>query len=261
MVREAIDPLSAVAQFYDLDFEGCDDDVVMYRELATSRSGGGSAQVLELGCGTGRVAAPLAEAGLEVVGVDISPAMLALARERVGTLPVTLIEGDMRDIDLERRFDSVLIPFGGLQHLETAAEVAAALATVARHLRPAGLAVVDLEAPHPDDLAPGPQPLVEHWTRHWQGGSVTKLVAVEGQPSRGLRRISWHYDVQRADGPLRRLTVRFTLRVITAGELELAARLAGLTVVAWHGDYALSPVRDGDERLVALLEHAEEPAP
>ena len=81
-----------MAQFYDLDFEGCDDDVVMYRELATSRSGGGSAQVLELGCGTGRVAAPLAEAGLEVVGVDISPAMLALARERVGTLPVTLIE-------------------------------------------------------------------------------------------------------------------------------------------------------------------------
>lgn len=248
--------MSAVAAFYDLDLEGYDRDVAMYRELASSRVAEGFADLLELGCGTGRVTAPLAEAGLDVVGVDSSPAMLDVARRRVGTLPVTLIEGDMREIDLSRRFDAVLIPLGGLQHMETAADVAAALGTVARHLAPHGLAAVDVEAPHPDDLAPGPQPLLEHWTRPWRGGSVTKLVAVEGEPSRGLRRVTWHYDVQPADGPLRRLTARFTLRAITAGELELAARLAGLVVTAWYGDYDLSPVSDGDERLLAVLEPA-----
>ncbi len=256
MPSEAADPLSAVATFYDLDLEGYDRDVAMYRELANSRVAEGFADVLELGCGTGRVAVALAEAGLDVVGVDISPAMLEVARQRVGSLPLELIEGDMREIDLARRFDAVLIPLGGLQHMETASDVAAALGAVARHLASRGLAVVDVEAPHPDDLTAGPQPLVEHWTRPWRGGTVTKLVAVEGEPSRGLRRVTWHYDVQPADGPLRRVTARFTLRAITAGELELAARLAGLAVTAWYGDYDLSPVSDGDERLIAVLEPA-----
>lgn len=256
MPSDAADPLSALAAFYDLDLEGYDRDVAMYRELANRRVADSSADVLELGCGTGRVAVPLASSGLHVVGVDSSPAMLAVARQRTGTLPLELIEGDMREIDLARRFDTVLIPLGGLQHMETAVDVAATLGAVARHLASRGLAAVDVEAPHPDDLASGPQPLIEHWTRPWRGGSVTKLVAVEGQPSRGLRRVTWHFDVQPADGPLRRVTARFTLRAITAGELELAARLAGLEVTAWYGDYDLSPVSDGDERLIAVLEPA-----
>ena len=246
------DPFAVIAPFYDLDLAGYDRDVTMYRELAASRG----PAVLELGCGTGRVASPLAAAGLEVVGVDASPAMLAVARERAGDAPFATVEGDMRTLDLGRRFDAVLIPLGGLQHMETAEEVAAALATVARHLAPGGMAVVDVEAPHPQDLEPGPQPLVEHWTRPWRGGSVTKLVAVEGAPVRGLRHVTWHFDVQPPEGALARLTARFTLRTVTAGELELAARLAGLAVTAWHGDYDLSPAADGDERLIALLERS-----
>jgi ubiquinone/menaquinone biosynthesis C-methylase UbiE len=244
------DPFAAVAPFYDLDLEGFDDDIEMYRELAQSRG----SEVLELGCGTGRVAEPLARAGLNVAGVDISAAMLELAGERAGTLPVTFVEGDMREIDLGREFDAVLVPLGALQHMETASDVVATLATVARHLAPSGLAVVDVEAPHPDDFAPVPQPLVEHWTRPWRGGEVTKLVAVEARPSLGLRFVTWHFDVQPPDGALRRVTAKFALRVITAGELELAARLAGLTVAAWYGDYGLSPTGDGDERMIALLE-------
>ncbi len=256
MTQEATDAFAVIAPFYDLDFQDREDDVLMYRELARRRGAAAAATVLELGCGTGRVAAPLAQSGLEVVGVDVSPAMLEIARERAGALPLTLVQGDMRTLELGRRFDLVLVPLGGLQHMRTATDVAAALQTVARHLADDGLAVVDVEAPHPDDFAPGAQPLVEHWTRPWRAGSVTKLVAVESRPSLGLRRVTWHYDAQPAEGPLRRLTARFDLRTITAGELELAARLAGLDVAASYGDYDLSPVRDGDERLIAFLERA-----
>lgn len=255
MLSQGADPFAVTAPFYDLDLAGYEDDVPMYLELARARG----RSVLELGCGTGRVLAPLARAGLEVTGVDSSPAMLELARERVSGLPVALVQADMRDMGEAlpgRRFDAVLVPLGGLQLVETAAGVAAVLGTVAQRLDRGGVAVVDVEAPHPDDLAPGPQPLVEHWTRPWQGGAVTKLVAVEGRPSLGLRDVTWHYDVQPAEGPLRRLTHRFTLRTVTAGEIELAARLAGLDAVAWYGDYALSPLEDGAERIVAVLEHA-----
>ena len=249
------DPFALVARFYDLDLEGFDDDVVLYLELAAGLD------VLELGCGTGRVAVPLAEAGLRVTGVDLSPAMLARARERAEGLPLRLVEGDMRTLDLAERFGAVVLPLGGLQHMATVAEVVAALETVARHLAPDGRAVVDVEAPHPDDWLPGPRPLIEHWTRTLgaaggPAGSVTKLVAVEGRPVEALRLVTYHFDVQPAEGPLQRITQQFELRVITAGELELAGRLSGLRVAAWYGDYEGAPPREGDERLIAVFEHA-----
>jgi ubiquinone/menaquinone biosynthesis C-methylase UbiE len=249
----ASDPWSASAPFYDLDLEGVEDDVTMYREIATRQGG----TVLELGCGTGRVALELARAGLDIVGVDYSAGMLDVARSQAGGLPLTLIEGDMRNLQLGKQFVTVLIPFGGLQHLETASEVAAALATVARHLASDGIAIVDIEAPQPDDFTAGPRPLVAHWTRPWRGGSVTKLVAVEGLPSECRRIVTFHYDVQPAEGPLHRISHEFGLRVITSGELELAARLAGLEMTALYGDYELSPFDDGDLRQVAVFEHAQ----
>ena len=251
------DPFARIARYYDLDTEGFDDDLALYLDVAEGRD------VLELGCGTGRVAVPLAEAGSRVTGVDVSPAMLAVARERAAGLPLRLVEGDMRALDLGERFGAVFIPLGGLQHMETAAEVAAALATVARHLGADGRAVIDVEAPHPDDWLPGPRPLLQHWTRELPpgpgspGGAVTKLVAVEGRPAEALREVTYHFDVQPPEGPLRRVTQTFALRVITAGELELAARLAGLRVAAWLGGYDGAPPREGDDRLIAVLEHSD----
>ena len=254
------DPLARLARFYDLDLEGFDDDLALYLEFAASRD------VLELGCGTGRVALPLAEAGVRVTGVDLSPRMLDIARGRAEGLPVRLIEGDMRTLDLGERFGAVFVPLGGLQHMATAGEVAAALATVARHLAPDGQAVVDVEAPHPDDWLPGPRPLLQHWTRELPpepgspGAVVTKLVAVEGRPVEALREVTYHFDVQPPEAPLQRVTQQFVLRVITAGEIELAARLAGLRVAAWYGDYDGAPPRDGDDRLIAVLGHDAEVA-
>ncbi len=252
-VPDISDPWSATAPFYDLDLEGIEDDVTMYREIALRQDG----PVLELGCGTGRVVLALARAGLTVVGVDTSAGMLDVARRQAAGLPLTLIEEDMRDLRLRRKFATVLIPFGGLQHMDTAADVATALTTVAEHLAGDGLAIVDVEAPQPEDLEPGPRPLVAHWTRPWQGGLVTKLVAVEGRPSESRRAVTFHYDVQPAEGALHRVSHEFMLRVITAGELELAGRLAGLEMTALYGDYELSPLQDGDFRQVAIFEQAQ----
>lgn len=256
------DPLGRIAPFYDLDLDGFADDIEMY-EAFTALSGASDGRdadpgaVLDLGCGTGRVALALAEAGHPVVAVDSSPAMLEIARTRLAksSPPVEVVEEDIRSMDLGRRFDVVVIALGSLQHMRTADEVAATLATVARHLEPSGRAVIDIEAPYPEDFTPGPQPLVEQWTRTFEGGSVTKLVSIEGRPSEGLRLVTYHFDVQPPGGGLRRVSQSFELRVITAGELQLAARLASLEVTGWYGDYELSPFADGDERMVVVLEH------
>ena len=261
--RGASDPFADLAPLYDLDVEGYDADIELYEALAAQVGRGARpARVLELGCGTGRVAVALAKAGHPVVAVDMSESMLAHGRERSAGLPVRYVRGDMRALDLGERFRLVIVPLGGLEHMERTDDLARALATVERHLALGGLAVVDVAAPQPDDLAPGIQPLVEHWTRTIpaEGGTrVTKLVSVEVRPSQGLRQVTWHFDMQPVAGALRRVTVRFPLRMLTAGELELAATLAGLRVAGWHGDYVLSPRDDGDERIIATLRRARRP--
>lgn len=254
------DPFAVAAPFYDLDLDGYDDDVPLFTRLADA----GWSSVLELGCGTGRVAIPLARAGLRVTGVDLSPAMLAIARERAAGVEVRFVEADLRALDLGERFDAVIAPLGGFQHLERALDVADGMRAIARHLAADGLAVIDVEAPNADDFTPGPQPLVEHWTRPWAAGGpgaqVTKLVAVDAHPAEGVREVTWHFDVQHAEVGLRRVTQRFVLRTITPGEIELAAALAGLVVTGVFGGYELEPFEDGDERLIVTLEHAGEPS-
>lgn len=246
--------MDTIAHFYDLDLEGYEDDVELYLALAEEYGG----PVLELGCGTGRVAAAIAAAGAEVVGVDLSGRMLEVARARRGER-VEWLEGDMRALDLGRRFALVLVPLGGLQHLETVGDVVAALDTVARHLDTDGVAVVDVEAPGAEDFEAGPHPLVEHWTRAWRGGQVTKLVSVFALPALGLRDVTWHFDVQGAEGSLRRETAQFSMRTFTAAELELAGRLAGLEVQAVHGDYDGAPYDDGASRLIVTFGRAASP--
>ena len=252
MTDEA-DGWAATAPFYDLDLEGVEDDIEMYRQIAASRRGG---TVLELGCGTGRVSIPLARDGIKVTGVDYSPAMLEVARERAAGVRVNWVEGDMRDVRLGRTFGTVLVPFGSLPHLATADEVVQGMETVAAHLQRNGWAVIDIDSPHPEDIEPGPQPLVMHWTREWNGGHLSQLVAVRAHPSQGLRDVGFHYHTRTPGRPLRRYSHNFILRVISAGELELAARLAGLELVAAFGDYDQSPVSDGDDRLIAVFGHA-----
>ncbi len=96
------DPYAALARFYDLDHAGFDADLDFWRNLAKIVDG----PVLEIGSGTGRVLFPLARSGVEVVGVDSSPAMLARARAHLAADPalrewVTLCEADVRTLRLD----------------------------------------------------------------------------------------------------------------------------------------------------------------
>ena len=99
-------------------------------------------RVLDIGCGTGRHAHELANRGFEVVGVDRSPAMLEIARQRAPSL--RFIEGDMRDVDLRERFDAVVMLFAALSYQTTPDAILAALRTARRHLPAGGLLVADV---------------------------------------------------------------------------------------------------------------------
>ena len=133
------------ARTYDVSVSDWPGEIDFYRELAAqARSKGG--KVLELGCGTGRVAIRLAQDGVEVVGLDLSAAMLAVAREKsVGMSNLRWVEGDMRGFELGETFDLAIVPGHGFQNLLTAADQRACLESVRRHLVPGGLLVVHLD--------------------------------------------------------------------------------------------------------------------
>lgn len=133
-------------------------DIDIYAGLVPA---GGS--VLELGAGAGRVSFALAERGHSVVGVDISPAMLAKGEARLAQAPPEIAarlafrRGDMTALDLKRTFDAVICPYFTLAHVPAGAAWRNTFTVAARHLEPGGLAAFHL--PLRDMMRlPGPDP-------------------------------------------------------------------------------------------------------
>jgi SAM-dependent methyltransferase len=146
------------AAYYSKTYNRRTDDVAFYVELAKKRGG----PVLEYGVGNGRIALPVARAGLTLVGVDLSQPMLDDFAARLAAEPkevrrrVSLRQGDMRHLVLRRRFELVLCPFNAFLHLYTRADVERFLARVRRHLLPGGAFVFDVSVPSSSELARDP---------------------------------------------------------------------------------------------------------
>src|SRR5581483_8495097 len=110
----------------------------------------GGGPVLEIGCGTGRVALALAAAGFAVVGIDRAADMLEQAEAKRAALPeaararVALARADMRDFALGRRFATILLPFRSFHLLLSARDQRSCLAAIARHLEPSGRVALHL---------------------------------------------------------------------------------------------------------------------
>jgi SAM-dependent methyltransferase len=119
---------------------------------------GGPKTILELGCGNGRLTVPLARSGHHVVGVDSSPDMLTLLRRKLSAAGpdvaarVELVQRDMRDFRLGRRFDLVLLPANNLSLLASPEDRAAVFRQVRDHLGPGGRFVFDVGQLEPERL-------------------------------------------------------------------------------------------------------------
>jgi SAM-dependent methyltransferase len=150
MSTPSTDAYAASAEFYDyVPFYRNRADTGFYVEEALTANG----PVLEVACGSGRVLVPTARAGVEIVGLDGSAAMLARCASSLEGEPdavstrVSLVAGDMRDFDLGRQFALVTIPFRAFQHLLTVEDQIACLNCVRRHISADGRFIVDLFNP------------------------------------------------------------------------------------------------------------------
>ena len=144
----------AIARLYDPWSRSVTEDVSFYVEQAERVAPG---PIVELAVGTGRIAVPIAAAGVSVIGVDSSSAMLEICRERaevagVGEL-VELRFGDLREPPVSERVELVICPFRSYLHLHTDEERLGALRAARELLVPEGRLVFDVFAPAADDIA------------------------------------------------------------------------------------------------------------
>ena len=246
-----------LARYYDLDLTPETDDVDFYLALA----GRGKQQLLELGCGSGRLAIPLAQAGNIVVGVDKDAAMLARARTKWAATsgPVggslELIERDLLAFHDERRFDLVLLALNMLPGLPGRQAQAQALAVAAEHAERDGHVVVDLNLPSPAELAGWDGTLSLDWERTDPdtGDLVAKTWSTEYDHVNEVATVTTYFDSwPAAGGPLRRVARRDELYLLTATELRFLVEQAGLAIDQAGGDYAMSPLDADSERAVLV---------
>lgn len=249
---------SALARLYDVDLVDDPGDLDLYLALA-GRTGG---PILELGAGTGRLAVPLAAAGFDVTAVDLDPAMLERAARRARAAGeatrrrLTFVEADLLGLALPGAgtFELAFIALNSLFLLATREAQLAAFRTLARHLAPGGVAVVDVWLPDADDLARFDGRLILEYEREdpETGRIVTKIAAAQHDATSAVVNLTVIFEEGSQGAPPIRWIRRDALRLVSADELRDFADRAGLTLETLAGDYDLGELGPGSERAIVV---------
>ena len=215
-------------------------DVAFWQRLAAAQHG----PVLELGCGTGRIAIPVARAGARIIGIDRSEEMLARARVRIKRARLggrlSLVRGDIRALPFSTRtkFSAVLAAYGILQSLTRERDLTSTFESVARVLRRGGLFAIDVvpDLPKWDEY----RDRISLTGRH---GRHTTLTLVETVRQDRARRLTTFDQEYRARTGNQRKVHRFSLtfRTLTVPQLTRRLERAGFCVLSILGDYRGGP--------------------
>jgi SAM-dependent methyltransferase len=189
----------------------------------------GDGAALELGIGTGRIAIPLARRGVPIRGIDLSEAMVARLRAKPGgDIPVTI--GDFATTRVEGTFSLAYLVFNTIMNLTTQDEQVACFENVAAHLEPGGCFVIETGVPALQRLPPGEKFQPFHVGQNHVGIDEYDVV------NQGL--VSHHYN-RTEDGTFKSSSGPF--RYVWPSELDLMARIAGMTLRERHGDWNREP--------------------
>lgn len=213
------------AIWHDVECGSYAADLELWEELAGEADG----PILDLGCGTGRVALHLTRRGHRVIGLDSNSMLLDVLSERGADLSVETVTGDARDFRLEEDFALVLAPMQLVQLFDTAAERRSCLIGVAAHLRPGGKAAfaIALAADVLGDESVDPRAIVPDVREidGWVYSSFTREILLDSERI-SIRR---HRETVSPQGQLSTEPDEVTLRILSPDALEREATEAGLT--------------------------------
>jgi SAM-dependent methyltransferase len=205
----------------------------------------GSGEALELGIGTGRIALPLSDRGVRVHGIDLSPAMVAQLRARPGSEDIEVTIGDFATISLDGTFKLAYLVRNTIMNLTTQDEQIECFRNAAAHLEVGGCFVIEVIVPPLRRLPPGET--VRAFTVTPTHLGFDEYVDLVAQIS-----FSHHYWV--VDGQLETFSAPF--RYVWPSELDLMARLAGMTLRERWSDWNREPFTSESRTHVSVWEKA-----
>ena len=245
------------ARFYDLWADPYD-DVSFYRAKLPSPE----ADVLELGCGTGRVLLPMAESCRFIHGIDHSPGMLDICQRKLDDAQIApgrarIEQGDITALDLGRTFDLITAPFRVMQNLETDTQIAGLLDTIRRHLAPQGTAILNTFFPRDDK-----QTLMERWEKRdgteyfYKDTSIGRMRMTDDcrrfQSDPFVMFPVLRYELLKNDKVIESAELPISMRVWYPDELLDVITAAGFRVTGRFGGYAGEPWGEGNELVVTF---------
>ena len=242
-----------LAQLYDLEYDDWDEDSAFWQSFA-ARTGG---PITELGCGTARALAPLAQRGHAVTGVDSSAAMLARARDRflaygVPAAQFQLLRQPMESAAVPERARLVFSALNAFAHLTTPLRQTQALEAAHRMLDPEGLLILDLFNPltqeydERDRMVTLRNVLADPRT----GAPIQQFEVWEVDRETQVVQTTYLYDCLQADGSIRRVTTTFLMRYSYRYEVEARLAQANFVVENVFGSYEADPFTGGEEKMI-----------
>jgi SAM-dependent methyltransferase len=243
------------ARYYDADYRDYNDDLDLILALAAETGGG----ILELGCGTGRLLAPLAAQGHDVTGIDVSAALLAIAQRKLSTADagshVQLVQSDMRHYDLPRKdYNFAFCTSNTFMHLTRPQDQLQALRNTYRHLRPGAALLIDLFNPDVLRLAQidGIQEYADRWVDDTTGAQVIKWAVRTVDWAQQLQDTIFIYEEMHPNGSSVRTVCPFTLRFLWRNEAELMLQAAGFALDHVWGDFEGGEYDAASDHLILL---------
>ena len=254
---------SIIADYYDSSplVSGRKQDVAFYLAQAAASRG----PVLELGCGTGRIAIPIAESGLHITGLDISQKMLERAEQKRNSLAparrdrLRLIHGDMTSFDLHEQFPLIIIPFRPFQHLLSVEAHIDCLTSARRHLADGGRLVMDFfqtDAARMHD----PKFLEAHFVAEYEMSGARKVRLFERivafHRAAQCNDVEMTFEVTQRGGRMDRHVFAFTFRYFFRYEVEHLLARCGFRLLETFGDFDRSPLQDDSPEMIFAAEAA-----
>ncbi len=246
------------AYFYDQFCAGVESDLQFYLEEAKKAG----SPVLELGCGTGRVLIPVAQSGIDIVGLDLSEDMLSVARQKISGLNVEtqrriqLEMGDMRDFSLDQRFNLIMIPFRAVLHLMTQEDQRQALTCIREHLADDGCLAFNVFDPNLKIIAEHMGHLGPTIKRNGEfihtdtGHKIIVWDTRQYDPAEQTIEQYFIFEELDDDGKVISKTYSsLSLRYVYRYEMQYLLELCGYRIEALYGDLQRGPFRHGGEQV------------
>ena len=207
------------------------------------------AKILELCCGTGRLTIPIAQAGYDILGVDITPSMLEKAREKASAAQVDIefIEADIRELDLSEKYDCIFIPFNSIHHLYQTNGLLKTFQLVKKHLKPGGQFLFDCFNPNIRYIVEAEQQemtIAEYTTE--DGRQVTIKQRMRYESASQINRIEWHHFINGEFDSVQKLD----MRMYYPQELNTCLAFSGFDIIHKFGTFEEAPFSNQSDKQI-----------